>query len=112
MPDQTITPVRTLNLGQRTCGLNQIAQLRAEFWGDDGRALKTFFATVRDRRDPLYDQNSRALSALLFLAGIPTSRHALSLEAFSAEEKASLILAMNQFRAMVSLFPKRLTLPR
>ncbi|WP_297200197.1 DUF5347 family protein [uncultured Pluralibacter sp.] len=112
MPAQTISPVRTLNLGQRTRGLDRITQLRAELWHDDGRDLKKFFAAVRDRRDPLYDQNSRTLSALLFLAGIPVSRHALSPEAFSAEEKASLILAMNQFRAMVSLFPKRLALPR
>ena len=105
-------PSEALTLGQRTQGLNQITRLRAQYWNDDGKALRTFFNRVQDTRDPMSAQNRRALSALLFLAGIPASRHALPPEKLATEERTALVLAMNQLRAMVSLFPRRLMLPR
>lgn len=111
MQDRTQPQTAKLTVGQRAKGLNQITRLRSQYWGDDGKTLRRFVADMQDKRDPQYAQNSRALSALLFLAGIPASRHALPLEAFTPEEREALITAMNQFRAMVSLFPKRLTIP-
>ena len=112
MPEQTQPMATSFSVGQRTRGLNQIARLRALYRDDGEKALRTFFASMRDKRDPLCAQNCRALSALLFLAGIPACRHGLALEAFSVDEKTALIVAMNQCRAMVSLFPRRLSLPQ
>ncbi|EMD1658101.1 DUF5347 family protein [Pluralibacter gergoviae] len=112
MPVQIAPSAGHLNVGQRPRGLDQISKLRAQYWDEDGKALRAFFAAMQNRRDPEYSRNVRALSALLFLAGIPAGRHALPLESLSTAERTALIHAMNQFRAMVSLFPGRLSLPR
>ncbi|ALR77752.1 DUF5347 family protein [[Enterobacter] lignolyticus] len=104
------SPTAELSVGKRTEGLNRIAEIRMQHWGDDGKALQRFIDDMRDRRDPLSTENRRALSALFFLANIPSSRHELALNDLTTQEKRALIQAMNQCRAMVSLFPKRLTM--
>ncbi|MEI4895924.1 DUF5347 family protein, partial [Klebsiella pneumoniae] len=45
------------------------------------------------------------------LAKIPAARHELELSELTTDEKKAFITAMNHFRAVVSLFPKRLTMP-
>jgi hypothetical protein len=100
-----------LTAGERLVGLNHIAELRARFWGDSWNEVEQFIRDMRDKRDPLFEENSRALAAILFLAKIPTARHELELSELTTDEKKALITAMNHFRAVVSLFPKRLTMP-
>ncbi|MEQ5196879.1 DUF5347 domain-containing protein [Klebsiella pasteurii] len=100
-----------LTAGERLAGLNHIAELRARYWGDSWKEVERFINDMRDKRDPQFEENSRAMAAIFFLAKIPTARHELELSELTTEEKKALITAMNHFRAVVSLFPKRLTMP-
>lgn len=97
--------------GERLAGLNHIAELRARFWGDSWKEVERFIDDMRDKRDPQFEENNRALAAIFFLAKIPAARHELELSELTNDEKKALITAMNHFRAVVSLFPKRLTMP-
>jgi hypothetical protein len=100
-----------INTGARTAGLNHVAELRSRFWGDNSeKDISRFMDDMRDIRDSNYQENKRALSAILYLANIKTDRHELDLSELTNDERNSLIRAMNHFRAVVSLFPKRLTL--
>ncbi|HBM2986922.1 DUF5347 domain-containing protein [Klebsiella oxytoca] len=100
-----------LTAGERLAGLNHIAELRARYWGDSWKEVERFIDDMRDKRDPQFEENSRAMAAIFFLAKIPTARHELELSELTTEEKKALITAMNHFRAVVSLFPRRLTMP-
>jgi len=101
-----------LNAGQRSSALNHIAALRSQLWGDCcGDELKRFLVDMRDKRDGQYEQNKRALGAIFYLANIRSERHETKYDELTSDEKNALISAMNHFRAVVSLFPKRLTLP-
>lgn len=101
-----------MNAGQRVTGLNHIAKIRTKFLGDNcGDELKRFMADMRDKRDSLHERNKRALAAIFFLANIKSERHECDYDELTSDEKYALIDAMNHFRAVVSLFPKKLTLP-
>lgn len=101
-----------LSAGQRASALNHIAAIRAQLWGDNcGNELKRFMADMRDKRDAQYEQNKRALGAIFYLANIRSERHDAEFDELTSDEKYALISAMNHFRAVVSLFPKKLTLP-
>lgn len=108
-----ISPSATLPLsaGERLSGLNHIAELRGRFWGDSWSEVARFIEQMRDKRDVQFEENSRALAAIFFLARVPAARQLLSPDALTLDEKRALIAAMNHFRAVVSLFPKRLTMP-
>ena len=92
-----------LSVGARLNGLNHIAELRARYGNDSGKEL--------DKRDPCFEENGRALAAIFFLARLPVARHECDISELTTEEKKALINAMNHFRAVVSLFPERLTMP-
>lgn len=100
-----------LKAGERLAGLNHVAELRARYWGDSWKEVERFVDDMRDKRDPQFEENNRALAAIFFLAKIPAARHELELSELTTDEKKALITAMNHFRAVVSLFPKRLTMP-
>ena len=100
-----------LSVGARLNGLNHIAELRARYGNDSGKELARFMAEMRDKRDPCFEENGRALAAIFFLARLPVARHECDISELTTEEKKALINAMNHFRAVVSLFPERLTMP-
>lgn len=100
-----------LMAGERLTGLNHIAELRARYWGDSWKEVERFINDMRNKRDPQFEENNRALAAIFFLAKIPAARHELDLSELTTDEKKALITAMNHFRAVVSLFPRRLTMP-
>lgn len=101
-----------LSPGQRLEGLNHIAELRASVFGlTIEPELERFIKDMRDRRDINHKQNERALAAILFMAKIPAERHGVNISDLTTDEKRELVKAMNHFRAVVSLFPKRLTMP-
>ncbi|MBK5782604.1 DUF5347 domain-containing protein, partial [Klebsiella pneumoniae] len=98
--------------GHRLDGLNHIAELRAEVFGlKIEPELERFISDMRDQRDINHKQNERALAAIFFMAKIPADRHNVNMNELTTDEKRELIKAMNHFRAVVSLFPKRLTMP-
>jgi len=102
-----------LTPGQRADGLQHIAELRRHVFKCDSTAeINRFLADVRDESDPRNKGNIRALSAIFFLAGIKKERHGLDFNELTSEEKKALVDAMNKFRAVVSLFPKHLSMPR
>ena len=95
-----------LSPGERLNGLNHIAELRAKVFGLNIESeLERFIKDMRDPRDINSEQNKRAL------AKIPAERHSISINELTTDEKRELIKAMNHFRAVVSLFPRRLTMP-
>lgn len=98
--------------GARVAGLNHIAELRSKIWGDSSeKDISRFMDDMRDIRDGNYQENKRALSAIFYLANIKKDRHEIGFSELTTDERYALIRAMNHFRAVVSLFPKRLTLP-
>ena len=102
----------TLSLGHRLDGLNHIAELRAKVFGLNIESeLERFISDMRNPRDINHKQNERALAAIFFMAKIPAERHSGNVSELTTDEKRELIKAMNHFRAVVSLFPKRLTMP-
>ncbi|EKT4378341.1 TPA: DUF5347 domain-containing protein [Klebsiella pneumoniae] len=101
-----------LSPGHRLDGLNHIAELRAKVFGlNIEPELERFISDMRDQRDINHKQNERALAAIFFMAKIPADRHNVNMSELTTDEKRELIKAMNHFRAVVSLFPKRLTMP-
>lgn len=100
-----------LRAGERFAGLNHVSDIYARYFGDSWQDVERFISDISDKRDPLYEENSRALSAIYFLAKIPKEKHEGGITNFSHDEKKALISAMNHFRAVVSLFPRRLTMP-
>ncbi|WP_039057027.1 DUF5347 family protein [Enterobacter sp. Bisph1] len=100
-----------LNTSQRLSGLNHIAEIRCRLWGDNWNEVARFIEALRDKRDEYAEENNRALAAIFFLARVPSARQALAPNALTLEEKRAVIAAMNHFRAVVSQFPKRLTMP-
>lgn len=101
-----------LSPGHRLDGLNHIAELRAKVFGLNVEPeLERFISDMRDQRDINHKQNERALAAIFFMAKIPADRHNVKMNELTTDEKRELIKAMNHFRAVVSLFPKRLTMP-
>lgn len=111
MAIETLPTTAPLKAGERLAGLNHVAELRARFWGDSWKEVVRFVDDMRDKRDPQSEENNRALAAIFFLAKIPAARHELELSELTTDEKKALITAMNHFRAVVSLFPKRLIKP-
>lgn len=101
-----------LSPGERAFGLNQIAEIRAKVFNmNTDPELERF---INDMRDPVgvnHKQNERALAAIFYMAKIPAERHGVKISDLTTDEKRELIKAMNHFRAVVSLFPKRLTMP-
>ncbi|WP_338560644.1 DUF5347 domain-containing protein [Erwinia sp. E_sp_B04_7] len=101
-----------MSMGARAAGLNHVAEVRSRFWGDNSeKDISRFLDDMRDVRDINYQENKRALSAIFYLAHIKTERHELDFNELTTDERNALVRAMNHFRAVVSLFPKRLTLP-
>ncbi|MEC5511068.1 DUF5347 domain-containing protein [Klebsiella pneumoniae] len=101
-----------LSPGHRLDGLNHIAEIRAKVFGlNIEPELERFISDMRDQRDINHKQNERALAAIFFMAKIPADRHNVNMNELTTGEKRELIKAMNHFRAVVSLFPKRLTMP-
>lgn len=101
-----------LSPGHRLDGLNHIAELRAKVFGlNIEPELERFISDMRNQRDINHKQNERALAAIFFMAKIPAERHSVKVSELTTDEKRDLIKAMNHFRAVVSLFPKRLIMP-
>lgn len=101
-----------LSPGHRLDGLNHIAELRAKVFGlNIEPELERFISDMRDQRDINHKQNERALAAIFFMAKIPADCHNVNMNELTTDEKRELIKAMNHFRAVVSLFPKRLSMP-
>ncbi|CAI1547852.1 DUF5347 family protein [Serratia marcescens] len=100
-----------LTPSQRADGLQHIAELRRDVFKCDSTAeINRFLADVCNESEPRHKDNIRTLSAILFLAGIKKERHGLSFSELTSEEKKVLVDAMNKFRAVVSLFPKHLSM--
>lgn len=101
-----------LSPGHRLNGLNHIAELRAAVFGlNIDSELERFISDMREQRDINHKQNERALAAIFFMAKIPAERHSVNVSDLTTDEKRELIKSMNHFRAVVSLFPKRLAMP-
>lgn len=101
-----------LSPGQRVSALNHVALIRAQLMGGNcEKDMARFFSEMRDVKDSNYQDNKRALSAILFLANIGKDRHAAEFSELTTDERKALIRAMNHLKAVVSLFPKRMALP-
>ncbi|AJR01981.1 DUF5347 family protein [Hafnia paralvei] len=101
-----------INAGDRFKGLNHVAAIRGKLFGDDGgKDLQRFILNMRDTTDACYLDNKRGLGAIFYLAKIPADRHDVEFSELTSAEIKALICAMNQLKAIVSLFPKCLAMP-
>ncbi|MEJ4046233.1 DUF5347 family protein [Erwinia sp. SLM-02] len=101
-----------LSPAKRLDGLNHIAEVRAQVFGRDIEPeLERFISQMRDAHSEHRQRNMRVLAALFYMARLPAERHGASVSDLTVDEKRALIIAMNHFRAAVSLFPKRLAMP-
>ena len=106
------TATVALSSGERAEGLNRIAEIRSRVFGMNIEPeLARFFDDMRNPLAVNNRENQRALAAIFYMAKIPAERHGVHLSELTTDEKRELIKAMNHFRAVVSLFPKRLTMP-
>lgn len=100
-----------LTAGQRVAALNHVALLRAQLMGGNcEKDVARFIAEMRDVTDSNYQDNKRVLSAIFFLAHIGKDRHSADFTDLTTDERNALIRAMNHLKAVVSLFPKRMTI--
>ena len=100
-----------LTTGQRVAALNHVALLRAQLMGGDcEKDVARFIAEMRDVTDSDYQDNNRVLSAIFFLTHIGKDRHSADFTDLTTDERNALIRAINHLKAVVSLYPKRMTL--
>ena len=71
MAIEAVSATVPLKAGERLAGLNHVAELRARYWGDSWKEVERFVDDMRDKRDPQFEENTRALAAIFFLAKIP-----------------------------------------
>ncbi|PHM73689.1 DUF5347 family protein [Xenorhabdus kozodoii] len=102
-----------LTLDEKIDGLNKSAALRAKFFVDknSNSQLADFIETMRDRTNNRVRNNERMLHLIFHLAGIDKSRFDIRFNEFTPDEIRSLILAINQLKALASILPDKLILP-
>lgn len=96
-------------LAERTEGLNQAARLRTSIFhsnkeNPDNRELNGFIEYLR-----LHDE--RVLSMIFYLAGIKSHQHQFTFDEFNKADKQSIIIAINQLKALSALIPKHIAMP-
>ena len=62
MAIEAVSATVPLKAGERLAGLNHVAQLRARYWGDCWKEVERFVDDMRDKRDPQFEENNRALA--------------------------------------------------
>ena len=68
MAIEAVSATVPIKAGERLAGLNHVAELRARYWGDSWKEVERFVDDMRDKRDPQFEENNRALAAIFFLA--------------------------------------------
>jgi hypothetical protein len=82
-----------LTAGQRVSALNHVALIRAQMMGGNcEKDMARFFSEMRDVTDSNYQENKRALSAILFLANIGKDRHDVDFSELTTDEKRRLFV--------------------
>ncbi|MEY0252862.1 DUF5347 domain-containing protein [Morganella morganii] len=99
-------------VSQRTDGLNHIAKLRSEHFGVENKELEKFFKEMRDRFDPMYQDNKKFLGVILYMANIEKEKHDCDYNDFSSNEIFDIVKAINHIRAISAILPKHLVLPQ
>lgn len=97
---------------QRTEGLNHIAKLRSERFGMENKELELFFKEMRNRFDPMYQNNKKFLGVILYMANIGKEKHDYDYKDFSSEEIFNIVKSINYIRAVSAILPKHLVLPQ
>lgn len=68
---------------------------------------------IKEMKQPINNgehDNSRVLSLIFFLAEVPQGRHKLEFDELTKDEQIRLIHAINQLKAVASIFPKDLAI--
>ncbi|MEQ1968683.1 DUF5347 family protein [Xenorhabdus nematophila] len=105
----------SLTLDEQINGLNKAAELlwpRVCDVKQSNRQLAEFIDYMRDRSNNRVRNNERLLHLIFHLAGFDKSRYDAKFSEFTAEELRSLILAINQFKAVAAILPAKLILPK
>lgn len=99
-------------ISKRVEGLNHIAKLRSERFGIENKELESFFKEMRDRFDPMHQENKKFLGVILYMANIEKERHDCDYNDFSSKEIFNIVKAINYIRAISAILPKHLVLPQ
>ncbi|KGM27593.1 hypothetical protein KS18_14185 [Photorhabdus luminescens] len=104
-----------LTLDEKIDGLNKTSEARNRYFCDDkenNNKLDDFIETMRDRTNNRVRNNERVLHLIFHLAGFDKERYHVKFKELTIEERRSLILAINQLRAVASILPDKLALPK
>ncbi|AXG42650.1 hypothetical protein GPY51_19420 [Photorhabdus laumondii subsp. laumondii] len=101
-------------MGNRADALNQLSAIRYQHFGNNEKELSEFVSLMRDRWEwpDSFVFNKRVLIAIFNLADIPESRHDISFNEFTSDERKSLVRTINHLKVVASIFPERLSIPR
>ncbi|WP_387690971.1 DUF5347 family protein [Photorhabdus sp. RM71S] len=101
-------------MGNRADALNQLSAIRYQHFGENQKELSEFISLMRDKWEwpDSFAFNKRVLTAIFNLAGIHESRHDISFNEFTHDEKKSLVRTINHLKVVASIFPERLSMPR
>ncbi|WP_338804825.1 DUF5347 family protein [Xenorhabdus griffiniae] len=101
----------SMTLDEKIDGLNKSAELRAKYFSDDNRELAEMIEYLRDRTNNRTRNNEQLLHLIFNLAGFDKSRYEVKFHQLTNNEQRSLILAMNQLKALASILPDKLVMP-
>ncbi|KLU15552.1 MULTISPECIES: DUF5347 family protein [Xenorhabdus] len=104
----------SLTLDEQINGLNKTAELLAPIVCDIKKSnsqLADFIECMRDRTNNRVMNNEKLLHVMFYLAGFDKSRYNTKVSEFTEEEIRSLIMVMNQFKAVAERIPSKLVMP-
>lgn len=106
------------SLDEKIDGMNRAAKVRGALFIKNGSingkeinaGMTVFLKEMRCRTNNRARENSRVLSAIFFLAGIDKAKHDSDFKSLNEDEQIRLIEAMNQIKAVTSIFPTDLAI--
>lgn len=106
--------VASLSLDEKIDGMNTSARMRARLLDCQGKPLNAgmndFMKELRLQSNNKVRNNSRVLSMIFFLAEIEKEKHSFNFEKLTHDEQMRFIEAINQIKAVTSIFPTDLAI--
>lgn len=106
------------SLDEKINGLNRTAKVRGKLFDKkdcvNGKkinaGMNVFLKEIRSTSNNRERDNGRVLNAIFFLAEIDKTKHSLEFDELSEDEQIRLIEAINQMKAVTSIFPTDLAI--
>ncbi|HBL6943165.1 TPA: DUF5347 domain-containing protein [Morganella morganii] len=104
----------SMTIDEKIDGMNIAAKMRANLFQIQGKPLNAgmgdFMKELRSHSNNKVRNNNRVLSMIFFLAEIEKEKHGLKFEQLTHNEQVRFIEAINQIKAVASIFPTDLAI--